>query len=223
MKRFLFFCICACLFTSFTLTGCIDEVKDYTPPFITVVGSNPVYIRLNSPFYDSGVIITDNYGVFKMWIDTSELNIHKAGRYKVYYFAEDFNNNVANAERTVIVRIEGANLTGKWSGERISPYPGGISVLFTDSLYNPGTRHIYFEQIGGLYPSLIKADLLGYLGDTLGFSKQIIEITDTSTTYFLASGTIQHDGKSFQLFYHLITETATSLDTSYISQLIYHK
>ncbi|HAL65993.1 MAG: Uncharacterized protein XD81_0140 [Bacteroidetes bacterium 38_7] len=223
MKRLLISCFSLGLLIILFLSSCVDEVKDDTEPFITIVGSNPAYIRLNSAFRDSGIIVTDNYGVFKMWIDTSELNTREAGRYKVYYFAEDFNNNVAKAERTVIVRIEGSNLTGEWQGERISPYPSGLVVPFVDSLYDPGIRHIYFKQIGGLYPSIIKADLLGSLGDTLAIRKQIVSITDTSTTYFSASGTIAHNGKSFQLFYHLITETTTSLDTSATSQLIYHK
>lgn len=203
-------------------TGCIKEVEDDAQPFIIMMGSNPTYLRLNSRYIDSGIMVTDNYGVAKVWVDTTQLDIKSAGRYSVWYYAEDFNGNLAKAERKVIVRIEGANLKGKWTGTRTSPFPGGPSVAFADSLVNPGTRRIYFTNIGGLFASSIKGDLLGALGDTLTLNKQIVAFNDTSTTYFNGAGSIAHDGNAFSLFYQIITEYQGNTDTV-VGKLEYQK
>jgi hypothetical protein len=222
MKKYPAFLFVAMLIAIAGITGCIKEVEDDAQPFIIIMGSNPTYLRLNSQYIDSGIMVTDNYGVSKVWIDTTQLDIRNAGRYSVWYFAEDFNGNVAKAERKVIVRIEGANLKGKWTGTRTSPYPGGPSVAFEDSLVNPGTRRIYFSRIGGLFNASIKGDLLGALGDTLTINKQIVAFNDTSTTYFNGAGSVAHNGNSFALFYQIITEFQGNSDTL-VGQLEYQK
>ena len=220
MKKSIFFA--TLLMTLVWFSGCIKEVEDNAAPYIILTGANPTYVRLNTPFRDSGILVTDNYGVMKVWNDTTGLNIHEAGRYSVKYFAEDFNGNISQVDRKVVVRIEGQNLSGKWTGSRISPYPGGPAEDFSDSLVNPATRRIYFTQIGGLMPSSIKGDLLGTLGDTIVINKQILSFNDTATFYFLGAGTIAHDGKSFSILYQLITESQGNADTA-IGQIIYQK
>lgn len=196
-----------------SLSSCVKEVEDNAKPYIIVLGANPTYVRLNGTFQDTGVMVTDNYGVFKVWSDTSQLNLNQAGRYKVLYYAEDFAGNVGTAERTVIVRIEGANLKGKWNGTRTFPYPGGPQTVFSDSLVKPSTRKIYFTNFGGIYPAEVRADILGALGDTLAIAKQILYTQDSSTYYVSGLGTIAHDGKSFTIYYHLIQINPSGSDT----------
>jgi hypothetical protein len=194
-------------------SSCVKEVEDNAKPYIIVLGANPTYIRLNSSFKDTGIMVTDNYGVFKVWSDTSQLNLKQAGRYKILYYAEDFSGNVASAERTVIVRIEGANLKGNWNGTRTFPYPGGQSQAFSDSLIKPSTRRIYFTNFGGLHSAEIRADLLGALGDTLAIGKQILYTQDSNTYYISGAGTIAHDGKSFNVYFYLINVYPSGSDT----------
>ncbi|MGC8864786.1 MAG: immunoglobulin-like domain-containing protein [Bacteroidales bacterium] len=198
---------------SISTTSCVKEVEDNAKPYIIVLGANPTYVRLNGTFQDTGVMVTDNYGVFKVWSDTSQLNLKQAGRYKVLYYAEDFAGNVGTAERTVIVRIEGANLKGTWNGTRTFPYPSGQQTSFSDSLVKPSTRKIYFTNFGGIYPAEIRADILGALGDTLALAKQILYTQDSSTFYLSGLGTIAHDGQSFTIYYHLIQINPSGSDT----------
>ncbi len=194
-------------------TSCIKEIEDTAKPYIIILGDNPTYVRLNSTFKDTGIMVTDNYGIFKVWSDTSQLNVKEAGRYKVIYHAEDFSGNTSTAERTVIVRIEGANMKGKWNGHRTFPFPGGAQENFSDSLVNPATRRIYFTNFGGIHPAEIRADLLGALGDTLAIGKQILYTQDSNTFYISGAGSIAHDGKSFRIYYYLIKINPSGTDT----------
>lgn len=201
------------LFIVFGTTSCLKEVEDNAKPYIIILGANPTYVRLNGTFKDTGIMVTDNYGVFKVWTDTSQLNLKEAGRYKVLYYAEDFSGNISTAERTVIVRIEGSNLKGKWNGTRTFPYPGGLQETFNDSLIKPATRRIYFTHFGGLHPTEIRADILGALGDTLAIGKQILYTEDSITYYVSGAGSIAHNGKSFRIYYYLIKINPSGSDT----------
>ncbi len=86
--------------------------KDTTPPFIVVLGSNPLYTPLDSVYVDPGakaydvqsngdtLDITDRLQV------KNEVDIHKRGIYAVYYDVTDKAGNKAEEKkRTVVVEI----------------------------------------------------------------------------------------------------------------------
>jgi hypothetical protein len=113
MRRFVFLLAGLAVFLLF-LAACQKktENKDTTPPFIVVLGSNPVYTELDSVYRDAGakaydvqsngdtLDITDRLRV------KNEVNIHKRGIYKVYYDVTDAAGNKAKEKtRDVIVEI----------------------------------------------------------------------------------------------------------------------
>ncbi len=207
---------------SLFITGCLKEVEDETPPVIIVLGNNPQYMRLNTSYKDTGVLVTDNNSIFKITTDVSQLDTSKAGRYNVLYIAEDFNNNTSQQKRVVVVRIEGPNLEGQWIGQRTEPLVGGTAVAFEDSLASLGMNKIKFINIGGLSTKTINSDLLGNLGDTLAFYNQIVQITDTSVVSISGAGKIASDGKSFEIGYQRIIDISGDRDTL-VGKLVYQK
>lgn len=204
------------------LSGCLSEVEDETAPLIFVLGNNPQYMRLNTAYKDTGVMVTDNNAILKIWTDVSELDTSKAGRYKVNYFAEDFNSNVSQANRIVIVKIEGANLVGTWEGQRHEPPDAVTPELFEDSIQELSNTKIRFMNIGGMSSKTLSSDLLGNLGDTLGIYPQVIQTTATSVISFTGAGKIASDGKSFEIGYQRIIDNSGDKDTLF-GKLIYQK
>lgn len=195
------------------LSGCLKEIEDNSKPIIQILGNNPHYMRLNTHFNDTGIIVSDNYGIYKVWSDISALDTSRAGRYTVKYFATDFAENTSEAHRTVVVRIEGFNLKGLWDCRKTEPYPGGQVSTFTDSLFNPGAKKIYFSNLSTPPAQFLKADIIGSLGDTLAISKQLIFTSDTLVSYLLGVGILQADAKSFEITYHRINDRPGKKDT----------
>jgi hypothetical protein len=210
------------LFVLILLGGCIKENEDNSKPIIQVLGSNPHYMRLNTPYRDTGVLVMDNYGVLKIWSDITSLDTSHAGRYTIKYFAMDFSENLAEASRTVVVRIEGFNLRSQWSVEKTEPFPGGQVSSFGDSLFNPTVKKIYFAGLTSPLLQPIRADIIGSLGDTLAISKQLILTSDTLISYMLGLGIIQSDAQRFEVFYHRINERPGTVDTI-VGKMIYSK
>lgn len=214
--------IIAILVVFTALSGCLSEVEDETAPLIFVLGNNPQYMRLNTAYKDTGVMVTDNNAILKIWTDVSELDTSNAGRYKVNYFAEDFNSNVSQANRVVIVKIEGANLVGTWDGQRLEPPDAVTPELFEDSIQELSNTKIRFMNIGGMSSKTLSSDLLGNLGDTLGIYPQVIQTTATTVISFTGAGKIASDGKSFEIGYQRIIDNSGDKDTLF-GKLIYQK
>jgi hypothetical protein len=210
----------AILFTA--LTGCLSEVEDETAPLIFVLGNNPQYMRLNTAFKDTGVMVTDNNAIYKIWTDVSGLDTSNAGRYNVNYFAEDFNSNVSQKTRVVVVKIEGPNLEGKWNGQRLEPPDAGTPELFEDSIQQLSDTKVRFMNIGGFSSKTLSSDLLGNLGDTLGIYPQVIQTTPTTVVSFTGAGKISTNGRSFEIGYQRIIDNSGDKDTLF-GKLIYQK
>ena len=83
-------------------------VNDTTPPVISLIGANPLYIDQNSPsFVDPGVTATDNVdGDLTTAVNTSGfVDTTTAGSYVITYDVQDSNGlNAIQVERTVVVR-----------------------------------------------------------------------------------------------------------------------
>ncbi len=111
MKRLLFL-LAASLFLIFS-AGCQKKKdQDTTPPFIVVLGSNPVYTPLDSVYTDAGAKVYDvqqngdTLDISDRLQVTNDVDIYKRGIYKVYYNATDAAGNKAKEKaRSVVVEI----------------------------------------------------------------------------------------------------------------------
>lgn len=85
------------------ITAKLTVIKDTEPPVFS--GLDTISVREgNTVSYRSGVTATDNRdGSVKFSFDNSEVNLEKAGEYKVRYTATDSSGNTATAERIVKV------------------------------------------------------------------------------------------------------------------------
>lgn len=93
------------------IAGCKENDEesrtDHTPPEITILGSNPVYTRLDSTYVDAGATAYDNVdGDLTSSIQTTNnVNIHVEGTYTVNYRVSDRAGNIADTNRVVKVLI----------------------------------------------------------------------------------------------------------------------
>ena len=88
--------------TFFTLTD--SGAPDTTPPIITLQGSNPVTITLDSSYSDSGASAVDFVdGVVSVNINASAVNTSQVGSYSVVFTASDSSGNTISLTRTVVV------------------------------------------------------------------------------------------------------------------------
>ncbi len=110
MKRLVLFFMGTLLLVVFG--SCKKEgPKDTTKPFIVVLGANPAYSELNSPYVDAGAKAYDvqqngdTLDISDRLQVTNDVDIHKRGIYKVYYNVSDAAGNKAD-EKTRTVMIE---------------------------------------------------------------------------------------------------------------------
>src|SRR5688572_20955451 len=113
LKSVLVFGIAGLLFT-----GCSDD--DTTGPVITLLGSDPMTISLNTTSVsDPGATAEDDEdgtiaNVTSDW-STTNPNVNLAGTYTVTYSAVDAAGNVGEATRTVIVKNDADYLVGTYN------------------------------------------------------------------------------------------------------------
>jgi hypothetical protein len=87
-------------FSSRTITiSNIDKIA----PVITILGSNPANVQINTLYTDAGVSVTDNSGVPLTFTASSSVNTSVLGTYAVDYTSVDLAGNVATATRIVNV------------------------------------------------------------------------------------------------------------------------
>ncbi|MDX9893357.1 MAG: DUF5011 domain-containing protein [Patescibacteria group bacterium] len=81
------------------------NVVDTTAPVVTVLGSNPMSVALNSQFVDPGATATDNIDgdLTSSIVVTGTVDTGVAGSYSLTYSATDSSGNTGSAVRTVIV------------------------------------------------------------------------------------------------------------------------
>ena len=109
-----------CLFTLFIsaafLAGCKKE--DTTLPIISLNGTNPMLISLNSTVADPGASAKDDKDgelvVTSDWNASSTPNENYVGTYIVTYTAKDKSDNEATVQRVVIVRNDAYFLAGNY-------------------------------------------------------------------------------------------------------------
>ena len=83
---------------------------DAVAPTISLVGANPLVVRLGQSFTDPGATVTDNVDATRTITGTGTVNTEVAGNYTVSYNAVDAAGNLATTvTRTVIVLSTTAN------------------------------------------------------------------------------------------------------------------
>ncbi len=96
------------IFMAFVYTACEKASDDTTPPVITIIGANPVYSQLDSPYIDPGATAFDDAdGDISSKIEVIEdVNIHVSGyNYYVYYnVTDEAGNEAEEKKRRVIVQ-----------------------------------------------------------------------------------------------------------------------
>lgn len=86
-----------------TETREVQVSGDTTPPVITIAGSNPVTVALDSVYQDAGATAQDDVDGVVEVTKVSNVDTSVAGTYTVTYTAEDTAGNTAEEVRTVIV------------------------------------------------------------------------------------------------------------------------
>ena len=84
-----------------------DFDVDLTVPTIGLIGSNPQYIEVGSPYVELGANASDSRDgnlTSLISINTSSLNLSRVGNYAVFYGVSDQSGNLAIVNRTIIVR-----------------------------------------------------------------------------------------------------------------------
>lgn len=105
----------------------VSAQGDTTAPVITIIGDNPYYLVIDTPFTDPGATAQDNIdgNVTSLMSTTDNVNSNVLGAYTVTYTVTDSAGNTANAIRTVqviaspapVITILGENPTTILEGE----------------------------------------------------------------------------------------------------------
>jgi hypothetical protein len=119
---------------TFFMAGC--SKSDTTPPVITLKGSNPMSISLNSTFVDPGSTANDNKdGDISSKVSVSgTVSNNVKGSYTLTYSVTDAAGNVGTATRTVNVVNDAEFLQGAY-------------VNAIDSCFSPNTVSTFDAQI----------------------------------------------------------------------------
>jgi len=82
----------------------VVEVRDVTPPAISLVGPSVQLIEAGDPYFELGAVATDNVAVDgAVVVDASAVNVNVPGDYLVTYTARDTTGNETTVPRTVRV------------------------------------------------------------------------------------------------------------------------
>jgi alpha-amylase len=152
---------------------------DITPPEITINGSNPVEVELNSEYNDAGATAIDNVDgdiTSKMFVenlvDTSNL-----GRYTVTYTVTDKAGNSASEIRTVNV-VEEKEFVSVWDNCYFRGTPNGWKATSME-LIADNTWSITIAFYGEETPARFKFDRYGDW--TYNRPQADINVTDNKT------------------------------------------
>ncbi len=87
----------------------VHPAPDTTPPYITLLGDNPMIIALGSSFIDPGAIAIDDRDGNITVDSNGTVDTNATGEYWINYSAVDRSGNSAHAQRKVIVQDPAAN------------------------------------------------------------------------------------------------------------------
>ena len=93
-----------------TRTVNVQAAVDITDPVITIIGSNPATVTVNTTYSDEGATCTDAVDGTRTVTTDNQVNTGTVGTYSVIYSCSDTSNNEATATRMVIVQ-QGPDIT----------------------------------------------------------------------------------------------------------------
>lgn len=149
-------------------------VEDSTAPVITLNGDNPVTIEVGQKYEEKGAIVTDNYDTdiqSKLNIDSTALNIYKAGKYEIIYTVTDSNGNTAEVKRAVVVLYKGylKDAIKRTEGLIESDYDADAWKKLQDALKMPETTQAEIDA---------KTDAINNAVDNLLNNKKALNTTE---------------------------------------------
>ena len=154
-------------------------VYDDVAPVISLLGSDTMYVDVNSVFIDPGVAITDNYysGLDAQVIGAVNTSI--IGKYELYYFAEDSSDNYSDTILRVVyvgdytppvIKVDGYDENDTVFMEVFETLPT-LNITITDNYSTSIT-----ETKSGTYQSLFGLNS----ADSMGVFTYIISAEDGS-------------------------------------------
>jgi hypothetical protein len=146
-------------------TGRTVRVRDTEAPKITVLGADPLYIKVGrAKPYDPGYKVTDNYyneNQLTVVVNDNSVHTDKIGQYYITYNASDPSGNVAAEKNRMVIVVD--SITGlsdliQSAGYAIYPNPAN-SVINID-LKQGAINQVKFIDMQGKV-SILDAEYLG--------------------------------------------------------------
>lgn len=144
-----------------TITRSI-RVRDTEAPKIFLLGKDPYYTPLDTPYDDPGIKVTDNYNSESQLIitkDTRGINWKKEGQYTAYYNAADSSGNVA-AQKTRVVIVTSVQINGikeMLQTDGYAIYPNPASDQLNIDLKDAEIKNIVLYDLQG--KEVVKLDV----------------------------------------------------------------
>ena len=168
------------------------HVADHTPPIITLLGSNPTLVYLNSIYGDDGATATDNLdgNVTSSIITVNSVDTSVIGSYTVTYNVSDAAGNMAVATRTVHV-ADPLDVTPP--ATTATPLGGTYNTVQSVTLTADESATIYYSTDGST-PTTVYTTA--------------IPISSTTTLKFFAKDIIGNIESTNTLVYSINTRTS---------------
>jgi hypothetical protein len=116
-KLFIFISIMAPLMACGGGSTPSTNIVDSTPPSISLIGDDPLFIDVGATFIDPGATVTDNVDTNLVATVTGNVDTGTPGDYILSYGASDLSGNTTTVTRTVTVSnaiANGSELYGRW-------------------------------------------------------------------------------------------------------------
>ena len=130
------------------------NVRDTTPPVVTLNGGATVFVLQGNAFGDPGATANDTVDGSLPVIVSGSVNTSVVGTYTLTYSATDSSNNVGSATRTVKVGYNWSNFLQPINDDGSSIFKLGSTVPVKFQLIGASsgatiTAHLYLAQVSG--------------------------------------------------------------------------
>ena len=110
-------------------------VSDTTPPVITLIGPNPVYVTVGTSYTDAGATCTDNYDGAITTTKGSDVDPSQVGTYTLTHNCSDLASNSAlPVSRTVIVQEESDTTPPTFVSSALDGTTGVLTITFSEDI-----------------------------------------------------------------------------------------
>ncbi len=185
-----------------TLSTFSSPPPDTTPPVITMRGTSPITIQMNSTYTDAGATASDNVdgNVTSSIVTVSTVNIHVTGPYTVTYNVSDAaGNHAIQVTRivnvvTVVVPVDANTLvvTDATSGHamQISPTTAGPATFTQPPTMVPLSPTLHASKPTGSIPfGMLSFNVTGIITPTTDVTLTFSENLPAGTQYFKVNAT----------------------------------